>query len=101
MNGQFDRLFADWSREDLAAVRRSKAALPEERYQAFVAAAQAKRAEVLAGLEVAGHSVSRHSREIAAAAIDKELQIVADLRRDYIQQTADFSGPKPGEQIFT
>ncbi len=89
-----ERLCKGAAYQDRAACRRRKAALPVDQYQAFVGAAQQERAEVLAGLEVAGHSVSKHSRELVAAGIDGELAIIADLRGGHTQEGMEFEEGK-------
>ena len=76
---------------DRAACRRSKAALPAAQYRAFVSAARQQRTAVLSGLEVAGHSVSRASRELVAAGIESELGIIAGLRSGESQAAPEFA----------
>ena len=75
----------------LADYRRAKAALPPGQYNAFTAATRAKRAEVLAGIELVGQTVSKRMRQIVADGIDKELKIIAGLRRDGGQQSTVFA----------
>ena len=89
------RLWYQWKADDRAACRRRKAELSPDQYQAFISAAQLTRAEILAGLDLAGHSVSKESRELAAAGIESELAIIADLRggdTDAIQEEPE---PEP------
>ena len=81
----------EWKTADRAACRRRKAALPPDQYQAFVAAARAKRAEVLAGIELVGQTVSKRSRELVVAGIDSELRLVADLRGGQSQEGMEFA----------
>jgi len=76
---------------DRAACRRSKAALPADQYRAFVGAARQERTAVLSGLEVAGHSVSKKSRELVAAGIESELGIIAGLRSGDSQAAPEFA----------
>ena len=75
----------------LRTLRRAKAALPPGRYEAFVGGAILERDSALAGLVVAGHSVSRKSRQTVAASIDGELAIIAGLRSGESQAAPEFA----------
>jgi len=88
---QLLKRFDAWQAENLADCRQAKAALPDAQYQAFVVAAEERRAAILAGMEIAGQSVSKMGRVAAAASISNELAIIANLRAQPNQQGMEFA----------
>jgi len=90
--------FEVWSAQRTRAQREAKARLPQDRYNAFIAAALLQRAHVESVLAGAGFTVSKRNMEGAREGLDEELRIIAEVRGG--QERDEFAAPDEQEEIF-